>query len=220
MSGFSLRRMRAELARLPHAAALSGLSRGTALFRPGEPSRDVYLLEEGRVKIARSGPRGRDLVFRLVEGGELFGESSLFHEPFRRAAAEVVETATVISVPSHEILRHAERNPPFWGLIAPLLGTQVRQLEEKIESLYFLEVEQRVARLLLRWAESHERTEDGRWEIPLSQKEVAEMVGATRESASTAVNNLRRSGCIEIKRRRLIVRSLDELKKFAAPKVS
>lgn len=212
--------MRNELAHLPHASAITGLSRGTAVFRPGEPSRDVYLLDEGRIKIARSGPRGRDLVFRMVEGGELFGESSLFHEHVRRAAAEVVETASVLIIPSDEILRHAERNPPFWGFIAPLLGTQLRQLEEKIESLYFLEVEQRVARLLLRWAESHDRTEDGKWEIPLSQKEVAEMVGATRESASTAVNKLRRSGCLDIRRRRLIVRSLDELKKFASPKVS
>jgi CRP-like cAMP-binding protein len=206
-----------ELARLPGAVTLSSLSPGTQLYAPGETSDHVYVLRSGFVKIHRVGRGGKHCIFGVVEPGDIFGEGALLEEGRRRAGAEVMEKASVAMVPRDAVLSYAESNPEFWQAFAPFLGRKVQLLEEQVQWLCFLEVEQRLARLLLQWARSAPSSDGGKEMRPirLSQKELAGLVGATRETTSSALNRLQRAGCLEIGRRRLMVRSIERLAEFA-----
>jgi CRP-like cAMP-binding protein len=206
-----------EISKLPGAANLSSLGAGTRLYVPGDPSDHVYLLRSGYVKLYRLGPGGKHCIFGVIEEGQLFGEGALLGEKKRRAAAEVLEKSSVTMVSRDAVLEYAEQNPNFWRAFAPFLGQKVSLLEEQLQWLCFLDVEQRLARLLLKWVRAeHPAQENGlEPQIRLSQKELAGLVGATRETTSSALNRLQRAGCVEIGRRRLMIRSIEKLAEFA-----
>lgn len=214
---FSLEGIGQQFFRLPGAVTLSNLSQGTQLYGPGDPSDHIYVLRSGSIKIYRLGRGGKHCIFGVVEAGELFGEGALLGETRRRAAAEVMERASVTMIPKDAVLAYAEQNPAFWKAFAPFLGKKIQVLEEQVQWLCFLEVEQRLARLLLQWARAAERSGGAESEtaIRLSQKELAGLVGATRETTSSALNRLQRAGCVEIGRRRLMIRSIERLAEFA-----
>ncbi len=202
-----------EILRLEGAVALSNLDRGMRLYSPGDPSDQLFLVHSGRVKISVPGSGGKQCIFQIVRPGEVFGEGAVFGERIRRAVAEVLEPTSVTVIPREAVLAYAGENPEFWQSFAEVLGQRVRHLEEQVEWLSLLEVEQRIARLLLRWAGSAQ--ENGSSEEPpqfrLSQKDLAGLVGATRETTSSSLNKLQRRGCLEIRRRCLVINSLDRL---------
>jgi CRP/FNR family transcriptional regulator len=173
----------------------------------------VFVLDQGRVKVSIVGPGGKHCVFQVLEVGEIFGESALLGERMRTASAEVIERASVVMAPRDSVLLYADRNPRFWQAFAPLFGQRIRHLEDQVQWVSLLEVEQRIARLLLRWVEElpPSNVPLAKNYIRLSQKDLAGLIGATRETTSNALNRLQRKGCIEIRRRRIAVRSVEEL---------
>ena len=202
-----------EILRLEGAVALSNLDRGMRLYSPGDPSDRLFLVHGGRVKISVPGPGGKQCIFQIAGPGEIFGEGAVFGERTRRAAAEVLERASVTVIPREAVLAYAGENPEFWQSLAEVLGQRVRHLEEQVESLSLLEVEQRIARLLLRWASRAQEngSSEESLQFHLSQKDLAGLVGATRETTSSSLNKLQRQGCLEIRRRCLVISSLDRL---------
>jgi CRP/FNR family transcriptional regulator len=206
-------RIESELRVVEGAVTLSNLARGTQLYVPGDPSDRVFVLDQGRVKVSIVGPGGKHCVFQVLEVGEIFGESALLGERMRTASAEVIERASVVMAPRDSVLLYADRNPRFWQAFAPLFGQRIRHLEDQVQWVSLLEVEQRIARLLLRWVEElpPSNVPLAKNYIRLSQKDLAGLIGATRETTSNALNRLQRKGCIEIRRRRIAVRSVEEL---------
>ena len=199
-----------QLSQLREAIALSDLERGTLLYVPGDTADRLFFLSSGRVKISAPSHGGKQCILQVVEPGEIFGESILFGRQQRKATAEVIEKASVTVIPGEAAASYAESHPEFWKSYSQQLGGRVRDLEEQVQWVTFLEVEQRIARLLLRWGKSH-GSPVGRMQLHLSQRDVAGLVGATRETTSAALNRLRRDGCLSIGRRCLVVESVDKL---------
>jgi CRP/FNR family transcriptional regulator len=170
-------------------------------------------LDQGRVKISVLGPGGKHCVFQVIEAGEIFGEGALLGERTRSASAEVIERTSVVMAPRDSVMQYADRNPRFWQAFTPLLGKRIQHLEDQVQWVSLLEVEQRIARLLLRWVDGlpPSNVPLAKNFIRLSQKDLAGLIGATRETTSNALNRLQRKDCIEIRRRRIAVRSVDEL---------
>ena len=200
-----------ELSKLKEAITLSDLERGTLLYVPGDASDRLFSLISGRVKISAPSHGGKQCILQVVEPGQIFGDSMLFGRRRREATAEVIEKASVSVIPGEAACSYAESHPEFWKSHSQQLGGRVRDLEEQVQWVTFLEVEQRIARLLLRWGESHPSGTLGGMQLHLSQRDVAGLVGATRETTSAALNRLRRDGCISIGRRCLVVESADKL---------
>jgi len=205
----------AHLRRLDSAVSRFNLARGTELFAQGDPCDRVFVLLAGRVKLSTDGPDGKSCLFHIVEPGEVIDESVLLGERSYRAAAHVVESASVVSVPIHHALRELETRPELWRDLAPLFRTRLRNLEDQLQWVCFLEVEQRVIKLLLRWAENRSQSLDGTHQFRLSQEDLSDMIGATRETTSTALNRLRRAGCVDLGRRSIVVRSVEKLRQMA-----
>jgi CRP/FNR family transcriptional regulator len=201
----------AFLSRLEGTLTLSNLSRGTQFFGRGDPCDRVYALRSGRVKISVDGPGGKHCLFHVVEPGELFGEEGLLGETSHTAASEVLDRAAVAMAPLKSVEVYLARYPELWSELAPLLQKRMRSLQEQVVLVSFLEVEQRIARLVLRWAESVQPASDD-LVFQMSQRDLAGMIGATRETTSTALNRLQRAGCIEIRRRCLVLQSRSKLR--------
>ncbi len=206
-------RIESEIRGVEGVVTLSNLARGTQLYVPGDTSDRVFILDQGRVKISVLGPGGKHCVFQVVEAGEIFGEGALFGERLRSATAEVIERSSVVMAPRDSVLQYADRNPRFWQAFAPLLGKRIQRLEDQVQWVSLLEVEQRIARLLLRWVDGLTASSLplAKSFIRLSQKDLAGLIGATRETTSNALNRLQRKECIEIRRRKITVRSVEEL---------
>lgn len=202
----------AELVGLDEAVHLGKLGRGAELYAAGEAADRIYVLRAGSAKVSVNGPGGKQCLFQIIEPGEIFGEEGLLGSNYRSASAEILETASITMAPIRAAVRYAAGRPQFWIGFADLMQQRVRRLEEQLQWVSFLEVEQRLARLLLRW--TRRAPSDG-IELRLSQKDLAGLIGATRETTSSALNRLQRDGCIEIRRRCVAVRSHDALRRHA-----
>lgn len=202
----------AELVGLHEATHLGNLGRGAEIYTAGEPADRVYILRTGSAKTSVDGPGGKQCLFQIIEPGEIFGEEGLLGANRRSASAEILETASITMLPTRAAVQYAVSRPEFWSGFADLMQRRVRRLEEQLQWISFLEVEQRLARLLLRWTRC--APSDG-VELRLSQKDLAGLIGATRETTSSALNRLQRDGCIDIRRRCVAVRSHAALRRHA-----
>ena len=206
----------AQLATLRDSPKPLRIKRGTRVFSPGEIADRLFFLHSGRVKISVSAVGGKQCVFRIVEPGQVFGECALFDEPVRKAEAEVIEKAAISVISRETAMAHAQKHPEFWASFSQDLGRRIRELEQQVQWLTLLEVEQRIAGLLLQWGKTH-KLDAANFEIHLSQRDVAGLIGATRETTSAALNRLRRKGCVDIRRRCVVVKSVEMLQAYATP---
>jgi CRP/FNR family transcriptional regulator len=202
-----------ELERLAHQGAVT---RGGFVYVPGDPSDQVYFLRSGRLKVARTAPGGKEWILHLVEPGEIFGELSLAGEDTRRNAAEALEDIVFCSIRREPFLALAGRRPTVGLRMLRLVGERRRLMEARVEGVLFAGVQERLLELLLDMGRRYgvAGPEGLALRVQLSQKEIAHLIGSTRETTSSTLNQLRRDGLIFIQRRRLVIRNLDRIEQI------
>ncbi len=207
-----------ELARIVRADVLSleGVTRFSpnrrfaSLYSQGSPADSIYFLESGLVKTYKRGAESKEVTLEVILPGELFGLQSLGAEKHRRVSAEILHEGSIHVIPRDVFLEFCRARPDIWRLLADALLLANRELEKKIELLCLQDVEYRILHFLVQLAETIGVGGDGRERtIPLSQGELASLVGATRETTSTMLNTLARRGLLRLGRRQLVVPSLD-----------
>ena len=202
--------VRSELINLDGVAKFSPNRRFATVYSEGSPLDSLYFVDSGLVKILKRGDDNKEIILQLVVAGELFGEQSLGSEPTRSMSAEVLQEGVIYVIPRDTFVRLCERRPELWREISILLTARKRDLEKKIELLCLRDVEYRILYYLADLAKSFGARADGsEYSIPLSQGELASLIGATRETTSTTLNSLARRGVIRLGRRQLIVPSVD-----------
>ena len=140
----------------------------------------------------------------------MFGEQALGTEASRSIAAEVLQEGVIYVIPRDLFVRVCDERPQLWREISSLLTARKRQLEKKIELLCLRDVEYRILYYMADLARMFGAKANGaEYSIPLSQGELAGLIGATRETTSTTLNALARKGVIRLGRRQLIVPSID-----------
>ncbi len=203
--------------RLEARALARSFSKRAIVYFPDDPGETVLLLARGRVKIKAVTPDGRETIFAFIEAGEVFGELALVDSEPRREYAEAVEESLVLAVPRDDVLWLMERRPDVALHITKLLGFRRRRIENRLRNILFRSTRERMVALVLELLESHgHRSADGPWEIrpKLSHQELANLIGATRESVTLALGGLQREGLIAMHRR--LIRVPDRAKLAAA----
>lgn len=203
--------VRRDLLGQPGVAKLSPCRRFTALFHPESQSDSLFYLETGLVKLVKRGEGGKEIVIDLVAPGELFGEQGVWNLQPRMVGAEMLDSGTVYVVPREVFLAFAEMHPEVWKMLAQAAVQRERSLQRKIELITLKDVEQRILLMLADLAKRIGSSVPGGYEysIPLSQSELASLIGATRETTSTMLNQLERRGLLHLGRRLLVLSSLD-----------
>jgi CRP/FNR family transcriptional regulator, cyclic AMP receptor protein len=203
----------AEAERLEARALARTFARKQIVYFPDEPGRTVLVLARGRVKIKAVTPDGRETIFGFVEPGELFGELAVLDEQPRKEYAEAVEDSLVLAVPREDLLWLMARRPDVALSVTKLLGWRLRRVENRLRNTLFRSTRERTVGLLVELLEQHGQPVDGGWEIRLrlSHQELANLIGATRESVTLALGQLQRDGLIAVHRRLIRVRDRRKL---------
>jgi CRP-like cAMP-binding protein len=202
--------VRAELLHQEGVIRFAPNRRFTTLYSEGSPADSVLFLESGLVKLCKRGEEGKEIILQVVAPGELFGEQALGLEHTRATSAEVLQEGSIYVIPKDIFVRFCDSRPDMWRYVAQLLVQRKRELEKKIELLCMQDVEYRILHYMAELASSFgTRLDNHEYAIPLSQGELAGLIGATRETTSTTLNMLARRGLIRLGRRQLILSSLD-----------
>jgi CRP-like cAMP-binding protein len=169
------------------------IKRGTDLFLENDEANALYIVVEGRIAIIKSFVDRKDSMVALMEPGDLFGEMGLFEDQLRSASSRAVENSQLIEVPYPPIRRALEARPSLlWTLVA-LLARRLRSTDEALADAMFLDVTGRTAKRILEIAGDSDE-----FIIPLTQEELAGMVGASRERVNKTLASFVKSGFLEI----------------------
>lgn len=202
--------VRSELISQDGVTKFSPNRRFAIVYSEGSPADSIFFVESGLVKIYKRGDDSKEIILQIIAPGELFGEQALGVEHSRTIAAEILQEGVIYVIPRDLFLRVCERRPELWREISGLLTARKRQLEKKIELLCLHDVEYRILYYMAELAKTFGAKPNGsEYSIPLSQGELASLIGATRETTSTTLNTLARRGLIRLGRRQLIVPSID-----------
>jgi CRP/FNR family transcriptional regulator len=189
---------------------LGVLPRGEILYREGDYSASVFFLERGLVKITRSDNWERDGLVRIVGAGELVGERAISSTERRwDNTAIIMADSVVYEYSRNEFFDLCRKYPDLWQWVAQTLYQRLGEIERRMEAIRHYRVQERILLSLAEVAEIVERNiaNEGEVSIPLSQEELANLVGATRETTSTSLNELERRGLVQLGRRQVVVRS-------------
>lgn len=199
---------------LERAATRKRVRRGDVLFREGDTGDRLYVVTSGKVKITRAAADGRENVVAVLGPGDMFGELSLFDPGPRTATATAVSSGEV-AVMAHEELRPwLARNPDVAVALLAALARRVRRTTDTLADVVFTDVPGRVAKALLSLAERFSQpAADGsvRVEHGLTQSELAQYVGASRETVNKALAEFASRGWLRVDGRAVVLLDVERL---------
>jgi CRP-like cAMP-binding protein len=202
--------VRSELINLEGVTKFSPNRRFAIVYSEGSPADTLFFVESGLVKIYKRGDDNKEIILEIVSGNELLGDEALGTQQTRASSAEVLQEGVIYVIPRPVFLRLCEQRGELWRELSILLLERNRQLEKKIELLCLHDVEYRILYYMAQLAKTFGAKGSGsEYSIPLSQGELASLIGATRETTSTTLNALARRGVIRLGRRQLIVPSIE-----------
>lgn len=178
-----------------------------------QPGDYLYLLCNGRVKIARVSDQGREVTLYLVEPGQLFGEAALTEAgAFYGVMAETLEDSLVCAFRRSDFMEACAGTPEASLELMKVVNERRAIAESKIADLVFLDVPKRLAKLLLRlYDQADARRSDGLIAAKFTHQELANMVGSTRETTTLVLNEFKRQGSIDFLGRKIIIRRRGDL---------
>jgi CRP/FNR family cyclic AMP-dependent transcriptional regulator len=199
-----------ELDQLADASEVQDLRRGDVLFREDDDPDRLYVVIEGRIAIAKRSVDGRESVVALMESGDLFGEMGLFERLGRSAEARALEQSRVLVI-GYDPIREVYENRPelLWGVVELLAG-RLRNMDVALADSVFLDVTGRTAKRLVEMAGGADE-----FTLPVTQEELAAMVGASRERVNKAIASFVRLGWIAQADRRYRITDREQLERRA-----
>ena len=165
------------------------LSRGATLFYEGDPGDQLYFIVSGKMKLGRTASDGRENLVAVMGPGEIFGEMALF-DPSPRSTSATAVSETRLDGLKHENLRKViQRSPEVSAQLLQALARRLRRTNENLADLVFSDVPGRVAKALLDLADRFGRpaTDGILVAHELTQEELAQLVGASRETVNKAL---------------------------------
>lgn len=211
-SGFLSEASEGLKAMLAAQASEVNLARGEVLFEQDDEGDALYAILEGTLEASFLAMSGRKLSLSLMRAGEVFGEIALFDNGPRTATITAAEPSRVLRVRRRDVMEQIRQNPGLAVDMIRLAGLRMRWMGAQLNEQVFLPMPVRLARKLLLLAGQQEAPTA---RITLSQSELAEFVGATREAVSKTISTWKRSNVVEASRGGLQIHDLDALKQLA-----
>ena len=159
----------------------SSLKRGATIVSKGDPGNSLIAVISGTVKISVSSPDGRSAILNLIGPGETFGEVAVLDGQARTADATANTNCEIYVIDRRDFLPFVRSQPALAMKFIELLCTRLRWTSDQVEEVILQDLPGRLASALLRLTEKHKLAQGGRT-IAITQQEISEMVGMTRES--------------------------------------
>jgi CRP-like cAMP-binding protein len=207
-----------ESERLLSRSTSKECARGEIVFGPASTPRSVYLLEKGLVRIFRVAEQGGEVTLGYVGPGEVFGELEAIADHARESFAQALRPSLVWRVPISELRRVIEGVPTVTLRVAQQMERRFKRLESRVESFALRDLRSRLGLVLVELAEDFGREVGGEVliDVPLSQHDLATLVGASRQSVNECLRDLRATRRIAYRKRRITLLDPAELRREAA----
>ncbi|MFC4669959.1 Crp/Fnr family transcriptional regulator [Seohaeicola nanhaiensis] len=190
------------------------LNQGDVLFEQGDEAREIYALIDGLLEVSVLSMDGRKLALNMLRPGALFGEIALFDPGERTATVTALEPSVLRRVRYDDVLDQVREEPELAIDLIHLAGQRMRWMDRQLNEQVFLPMPTRLARKILYLTE---RPEGGASTLALSQSELAEFVGATREAVSKTLSGWKKLGVVDSARGALMVVDRPALHALADP---
>jgi CRP-like cAMP-binding protein len=206
-----------ELRRLAMGATPVRHAAQATIFQKGDPGDSMMAVLRGRVKICAYSSEGRELVLNIIDRGGLFGEIALLDGQPRTADAVALEEAELLVLPRARFLPFLTSNPELVTRLFGVLCQRLRQTSAHLEDAMFREAPSRLARGLLRLAETFGKPVPGgtRLDIRLSQQQIGNLIGISRESINKHLGEWREEGHLVVEGGIITIRDRAALESIA-----
>ncbi len=193
------------------------MERGDILFREGQSGNSLYVIGEGKIKLGRSSSDGRENLVAILGPGEMFGELSLFDPGPRTMTATAVAETQLMALGNDSLTGLLTGRPEVAKALLAALAQRLRRTNEHLADLVFTDVPGRVAKALLDLAERFGRPVDSGVMVShdLTQEELAQLVGASRETVNKALADFATRGWLKLEARAVLLLDVDRLRRRA-----
>jgi CRP-like cAMP-binding protein len=191
------------------------ISKGSVLFAEGDEGDQLYVIAEGKLKLGTSSGDGRENLLSILGPGEMFGELSLFDPGPRTSTATAVTDAKLLSLGQEKLLPWLVENPKVSLQLLARLAQRLRRTNEAVGDLVFSDVPGRVAKALIDLGERFgKKTDEGLFvHHDLTQEELAQLVGASRETVNKALADFAGRNWLKLDGRAVLITDFERLSK-------
>ncbi|HJS30960.1 MAG TPA: Crp/Fnr family transcriptional regulator [Alphaproteobacteria bacterium] len=207
----------ADVDQLLRYARIERHKAGRTIFLKGSPGHGMMAVLSGQVRISAPSPEGKEIVLNLIGPGEVFGEIALLDGHDRTADASAMIDCELLVLERRDFIPFLERHPEVCIRLMEVLCARLRRTSEQVEDVLFLELPARLAKTLLRLAKEHGHTTPAGQviDLKLSQRELGNLTGATRESVNKQLKEWERDGILRLENGAIVVTSASRLEALA-----
>jgi CRP/FNR family transcriptional regulator, cyclic AMP receptor protein len=191
--------------------------RGSTVFAEGDPGDHLYVISSGKIKLGRTSADGRENLLAILGPGEMFGELSLFDPGPRTATATAIAPTRLIGLGHDDLHTWLAGRTEVAEQLLRALARRLRRTNDVLADMVFSDVPGRVAKALLDLAERFGKPIDGGVLVAhdLTQEELAQLVGASRETVNKALADFAGRGWLRLEARAVVLHDVDRLRRRA-----
>jgi CRP/FNR family transcriptional regulator, cyclic AMP receptor protein len=179
-------------------AKLRTFSAGQTIFSMGSPGNSMMAVLSGSIRISIPSASGKEIVLAILQSGQVFGEIAVLDGKERTADAKAMTECHLAVLERSDVLALLDRHPSAWLKVVEVLCERLRRTDQQISELALLQLPVRLAKTLLRLADASASASPRGVEIQLSQRELGNFVGASRESVNKCLGDWQRAGILRI----------------------
>ena len=202
-----------EMQRVAAMTRMTRHRRGDSIYLPGDFSGSIYFLKEGRIKITGLSEDGHEVLLDIIGPGDIFGEAGAIQETARTTAAQALEDALLCEIDRKDFVALLAMYPNMTLHVLKRVGFRLKKVEAKVLSLICKDVPTRLREALVDLIDVDcANTPHPPFKIGLTQQDVANLIGASRQETARALKELRDSGVLELRYRSIIVKAPEKLR--------
>ncbi len=210
----------ADIEAIGHATTMIRCQRGQVILSPDDPPDRIHIVKRGRVRVYRMTPDGKQLTLDIHDKGTILGDMALLGQGrIPEAYAETLGDAVICTITPDQLRRLIERYPVIGVNIIGHLSRRLEEAERELESMAYQRVGQRLARKLVDLAGRFGVSAAGGGTVireRLTQQELAEMIGTTRETLAHTLADFRRRGLLDTVNHEVVIRDAERLAEIAS----
>lgn len=203
-----------ELARIEEITISRTIAKKSVIFIEGSEKEAVYFIQDGLVKTYKTDENGHEQIVSFLKTGDMFPHTGFFNQNPYPATAEAIVETLLLAIPVR-LFEHLMMNTPSIAVkMMRVMGDKIRELQETLQVLSGQDVKHRALSFLLKLADQHGEIVDNKIMInlPMTNQEIANTVGTTRETINRLLNQLGKEDILEVDRNRIVIINLDALK--------
>ena len=177
--------------------------KGEVIFREGERSDQLFIVNEGIIKLSKLSEEGKEQIIRFLFPGDFFGQFALLQEKTHYANAEVLSPAIVCSIRKQEFLAIMAQNAKMAYRFLLAVSERLAQADDWMGTISLMETDRRLAKLLMVFYERNNGQAEIR--LPVQKKELAALIGTTPETLSRKLADLEQQGLLNVARNSIVI---------------